>query len=225
MSPALVFFVMALVVLASLWLERRVSAFRKLGAAATAILMALALSNTGVIPGASPVYDFLMGQGVIAGIVLVLLGVNLSSLSRAGRPMLVAFALGAAGSALGALAMASLLGGSVGADTWKLSGQFASTYIGGGMNFAAVGQELGTRSDLFSAGIAADVIVTAIWLVACLVIPELMPRTTTAVADDDTARDEDSPAALLQSSGGAMTIFDFGGLAVVVFDRCGRRRC
>ncbi len=44
------------------------------------------------------------------------------------------------------------------------------------MNFAAVGQQLQTRSDLFTAGIAADVIVTAVWLVACLVIPELLGR-------------------------------------------------
>jgi uncharacterized membrane protein len=175
-NPVLVLFVLAAVVLAALWLEDHLRPFRKIGAAATAILLALTLSNLGLIPGESPVYDFLLGQAVIAGIILILLSVNLRSIRDAGAPMLAAFAIGAVGSGLGAVIMARVVSGSIGGDAWKLSGQFAATYIGGGMNFAAVGQQLQTRSDLFTAGIAADVIVTAIWLVACLVIPELFAR-------------------------------------------------
>jgi uncharacterized membrane protein len=223
MSPALVLFVLATVVLAALWLEIHVGVFKKLGAAATAILMALVLSNTGLIPGASPVYDFLMGHGVLAGVILVLLGVNLSSLRDAGRPMLAAFVLGAVGSALGATVMALVVAGAVGPETWKLSGQFAATYIGGGMNFAAVGQELGTQSDLFSAGIAADVIVTAIWLVACLVVPDLFRRRGDTAAVPETrsgpaaAAEGGGLAGLLRSSGVPLTLVDFGALTVVTF--------
>jgi uncharacterized membrane protein len=172
-SPMLVLFALAAVVLFALWLEANTRPFRKIGAAATAILLALTLSNLGVIPGESPVYDFLLGQAVIAGIVLILLNVSLSSIKDAGATMLAAFGIGAVGSALGAVIMAFVVARPIGRDAWRLSGQFAATYIGGGMNFAAVGQQLGTRSDLFTAGIAADVIVTAIWLVACLVIPEI----------------------------------------------------
>jgi uncharacterized membrane protein len=221
MSPSLVFFVLATVVLVALWLETRFVAFRKLGSAATAILMALVLSNARLIPGASPVYDFLMGPGVLAGVVLVLLGVNLASLRQAGRPMLAAFALGAGGTMVGAMVMALVVADAVGPETWKLTGQFASTYIGGGMNFAAVGQELGTRSDLFSAGIAADVIVTAIWLVACLVFPELFPRRADATevpeAGSEAPQEGAGLAVLLRSSGVPMTVMDFGALSVVTF--------
>ncbi|MCG8608297.1 DUF819 family protein, partial [bacterium] len=60
--------------------------------------------------------------------------------------------------------------------TWKLSGQFTGTYTGGGMNFAALGQALGTSNDMFTAAIAADVLVTAIWLVACLAAPVILSR-------------------------------------------------
>ena len=221
MNPVVVMFALATVVLTALWLEAHVGAFKKLGSAATAILMALVLSNVGLLPGASPVYDFLMGRAVIAGIILVLLSVNLSSLREAGRPMLVAFAIGAVGSAVGAVVMALVVRGAVGPETWKLSGQFTATYIGGGMNFAAVGQELQTRSDLFAAGIAADVIVTAVWLVACLVIPELFPRPAgTAAALASSAADaQPGPghgmALQLRSSGVPMTLTDFAGLTVV----------
>ena len=210
---------LAVVVLAALWLEAHTRAFAKIGAAATAILLALVLSNTGVIPGASPVYDFLLGQAVIAGIILVLLNVNLDSIRRAGAPMLAAFSLGAAGSAVGAIAMATVVHASIGPDAWKLSGQFTATYIGGGMNFAAVGQQLGTRSDLFTAGIAADVIVTAIWLIACLTVPELFARRSpVSDAANTAAPDESAPAGLvaqLSSSGVPLRLTDFAGLTVV----------
>ena len=221
MNPVLVLFALSTIVLAALWLEARVVAFKKLGAAATAILTALVLSNVGLLPGTSPVYDFLMGRAVIAGVILVLLSVNLSSLRDAGRTMLLAFAIGAVGSAVGAVVMARLVNGAVGPDTWKLSGQFTATYIGGGMNYAAVGQELQTRSDLFAAGIAADVIVTAIWLVACLVIPELFPRRQDGASDPAATRALAQPeaaqglAARLRSSVEPMTLVDFAGLTFV----------
>jgi uncharacterized membrane protein len=219
-SSVLILFVLAMVVLASLWLEANTRAFRKVGAAATAIVLALVLSNIGLIPGQSPVYDFLLGRAVIAGIILILLNVSLGSIRQAGAPMLAAFAIGAVGSAAGAMIMARVVHVPIGTDTWKLAGQFTATYIGGGMNYAAVGQELETRSDLFTAGIAADVIVTAIWLVACLVVPELFARREQASAPPGHAAPETDPpygglAAQLQSSGVPLRLTDFAGLTTV----------
>ena len=218
----LVLLVLATVVLVALWLEHHVRAIQKIGSAATVILLALVLSNTGLIPGESPVYDFLLGRAVIAGIILILLNVSLASIREAGATMLIAFAIGAVGSAIGAVVMAFVVKTAIGPDAWKLSGQFTATYIGGGMNYAAVGQALGTRTDLFTAGIAADVIVTAIWLVACLVIPELFPRRTGEV-DPSTTPSTSEPTlparrgldAQLRSSGVPLTLADFAGLTTV----------
>ncbi|MEM7348554.1 MAG: DUF819 family protein, partial [Chloroflexota bacterium] len=127
-------------------------------------------------PGDSVAYEFLMGSGVSAGIVLILLGVDISSIKQAGPDMLKAFGLGAIGSALGSAIMALLLFPSIGEETWKLSGQFTGTYVGGGMNFAALGAALGTSSDLYSAAVAADVSLTAFWLIVCLAVPVLLGR-------------------------------------------------
>jgi uncharacterized membrane protein len=223
MNPLLVFCALAGVVLVAVVLAERVVLFKRVGTAATSILFALVLSNIGVIPGVSPVYDFLMGPGVLVGIVLVLLSVNLTTVRDAGGPMLLAFAIAAVASSVGAVIMATVLHASIGPETWKLSGQFTATYIGGGMNFAAVGKELGTRSDLFAAGIAADVMVTALWLLACLTIPEFFSQRTVSSASRPAAA-EDSPGGtrpgleiLLGSSGRPMTLMDFAGLAVVTF--------
>jgi uncharacterized membrane protein len=177
-DPVGVLAIAVLVVAATVWCERY-RRFRKIGAAATSIIVMMILSNSGVLPGSSPVYDFFTSYGVMAGTALILLSVDLRSVRAAGRTMLIAFAIGAVGSTAGALLMGWLLKARLGDDTWKLAGQFAATYVGGGINFAAVGQAFGTPSELFSAGVAADVIVTAFWLVACLTVPLLMTRKAT----------------------------------------------
>lgn len=175
-EPIAIFFILASLVVLAIWLEKRSKILRKLGAAALVILLGMLLSNTGLIPGDSMVYDFLMGPGVNGAIVLILLSVDIKSIRKAGPDMLKAFGLGALGSVVGSMIMALILVDAIGPETWKLSGQFAGTYIGGGVNFAALGAEFQTTSDLFSAGIAADVIVTAMWLVACLAAPVLVKR-------------------------------------------------
>ena len=175
-DPLTVFVVLAVVVLVALHLERRLGLFRSLGAALVGILLAMVLSNVGVLPASSPVYELLMGPGVSLGIALILLTVDVGSVLRAGPRMLAAFGIGAAGTALGAMIGALVLFRLVGPETWKLAGQFTGTYTGGGMNFVALGRALGTSAEMFTAAIAADVIVTAIWMAACLAVPVLLGR-------------------------------------------------
>jgi len=97
-QPIAIFFVLALVVLVSVELERRFELFRSLSAALTGILLGMLLSNIGLIPGESPTYDFLMGDGVYIGIALILLSVNVLSVLQAGPRLLAAFGIGAVGS-------------------------------------------------------------------------------------------------------------------------------
>ncbi len=175
-NPLSIFFVLAAVVFVSLLLEKRIGLFRSLGAALTGILVGMLLSNIGLLPGNSPTYDFLMGTGVNLGIALILLSVDLRSVIQAGPKMLAAFGIGAAGTAIGAITGGLLLSGLVGPETWKLAGQFTGTYTGGGANFAALGRAFDTSPEMFSAATAADVIVTAVWMAACLAVPVLLGR-------------------------------------------------
>ena len=175
-DPVLIFFVLATVVFISIRLEERYDLFRSLGAALVGILFAMLLANVGFLPDNSPAYEFLVGPVVSAGVVLILLSVDIRSIRKAGPLMLKAFGIGAVGTAIGSMFIASVLFPTIGPETWKLSGQFTGTYTGGGLNFAALGQALGTSSDLFTAAIAADVIVTAIWMIACLAAPVILGR-------------------------------------------------
>ncbi|MHC4233561.1 MAG: DUF819 family protein [Planctomycetota bacterium] len=175
-NPNHIFLALAAVVFLAIQLEKRVAIFRSLGAALTGILLGMLLSNIGLLPGTSPTYDFLMGTGVNLGIALILLSVDLRSILQAGPKMLAAFGIGAVGTAAGAITGGLLLSGLVGPETWKLAGQFTGTYTGGGANFAALGRAFDTSADMFSAATAADVIVTAVWMAACLAVPLMLGR-------------------------------------------------
>jgi uncharacterized membrane protein len=219
-DPVAITLVLTAVVYAAVRLEQRFAVFRSLGAALVGILIGMVLSNTGLLPGESPAYAFLMGPAVSAGVALILLGVDLRSIVEAGPRMLGAFAIGAVGTGVGSMVAGLALSGLVGPETWKLAGQFTGTYTGGGLNFAALGQAFGTSSDLFTAAVAADVIVTAIWMVACLAVPVLLGRQASgdavhpAVATDAV---DGSPTLerMLYSSGRPMGLADVAALVAI----------
>lgn len=225
-QPTAIFALLAGAVALAIVLEERTKVFRALGSALVGILLGMLLSNTGIIPGSSPVYDFLGGPAVSAGIILILLTVDIRSVAQAGPRMLGAFVLGGIGSAIGASIAALLLADAIGPETWKLAGQYTATYTGGGVNFAAVGAALETSGELFAAGIAADVTMTAIWMATCLAVPVLFASidrrevaTSTGSAEDGAEDAEKRPASLhemLYSSVGAIGLFDLAMLALIV---------
>jgi uncharacterized membrane protein len=227
-NPTAIFFVLAASVAAAVALERRVAVFRALGSALVGILFGMVLSNTGIIPGSSPAYDFLGGPAVSAGIILILLTVDVRSVAKAGPTMLAAFVLGGMGSAVGASVSGLLLADAIGPETWKLAGQYTATYTGGGVNFAAVGAALDTSGELFAAGIAADVTVTAIWMMACLTVPVVFaarggkepPAAASPVTAEDTVvkpkEEGDSLHRMLYSSVGAIELHGLALLAAIV---------
>ena len=175
--PIAVFLILAVIVWAAVWLESRVALFKALSAALVGILLAMVLSNVGIIPADNKAYDVLINPGISLGIVLILLEVNVKTIRKAGGAMLAAFGLGAIGTATGAFVSALVLAPLVGPETWKLAGQFTGTYNGGGVNFAALGRAFDTSSEIFSAAIAADVLLTALWMAACLTVPLLFRQT------------------------------------------------
>ena len=199
-APLPVFLTLALVVVISIELEKRFAAARTLGSVLVAIVLAGVLSNSGVLPLRSETYDVLGGLGVNLGIALVLLGVDVRSVLQAGPRMLAAFGLGAVGTTIGAVGGGFLAKSAIGPETWKLAGQYAGTYIGGGVNMVSVGRALETDPDIFSAAVAADNVTTAVWMVACIAAPvvlaPLWPRVSPG-ADGDGAkgmRPEATPA-------------------------------
>jgi uncharacterized membrane protein len=158
------------------WLESHYHWARNVGAALIAILLGAVLSNLGLVPVSSPVYEGIFGPVTSLAIAWLLISVRLDDLREAGPTMLAAFLIGVAGTAIGALVGATVLAGAFGDEAWKLAGVTTGTYSGGSLNFVAVGRELGLPPSLFAAATAADNIVTAIWFGATLMLPLWLSR-------------------------------------------------
>lgn len=156
---------------------------RKLGAAILVIAVGALLANLKIIPaagtGGAP-YDQIFEFVVPAAIFLLLLDVRLSSLKRAGSPMLIAFALGAIGVMLGvALASWALPGAPLGRFGGPVAGMFTGTYIGGSANFNAVASAYGVVAEgpIYLAAVVVDNVMTVLWMIFLLAMPNLLRRT------------------------------------------------
>jgi len=78
--------------------------------------------------------------------------------------------LACVGSVIGGVVSGVLFTPSVGPETWKLGGQFAAGFSGGGMNFVAVGRGLETEPNIFAAATVVDNLSTVPWMLAQVVI-------------------------------------------------------
>lgn len=175
-DPLAVFLALAAIAFFAIWLEVRFRFAQILCAVLLAIVLAAVAANLRLIPAASPVYDMLGGVGVSLGIALILLGVDIRTVLSAGPRMLAAFGLGAAGTIVGSVVGTALLHDALGPETYKLAGQYTGTYIGGSVNFVAVGRGLGTRAEVFTAAVAADNVTTTLWMIVCFALPGVASR-------------------------------------------------
>lgn len=201
---------------------------RIVGGALLVILIVAALANLGVVPLASadvPVYNQLLGVAAPVSIFLLLLNARLSSLTRAGGPMLVMFGFAAVGTVAGVLVAGWLLGASSWMGEWygPMSGMFAATYIGGGANFNALAlhYDFMQSGNLYAAAVVADHILTVVWIAALLIFPRLVGRVlpkrdATGEADET---DDPTPARNERPELGDLAILIALGLVAFVVSR------
>ncbi len=192
--------VTALVALA-FWLDRRFRFFSFFGTAILVITGAALLVNVRIIPPSVPVGDqttvnpfylFATDYAVPLAIVLLLSTADLRSLRLLGRSAIVAWVLAATGTLLGTAVAVLLLSGAVGPESWKLGGMYAASYIGGGVNYTAVGEAVDASDTLFATGAAADTIMTNVWMVATALIPVLLLRFYASIYDRGRAAEDET---------------------------------
>ena len=188
-SPLALVTVIAAATALAFWLDYRVPALGKVGASMLALIFGAILSNTGLVPVRSGVYDAVFGPVTSVAIAWLLLSVNLRDLRKAGPRMVGAFAVAVTGTIVGAFVAAAVYGAHFGDDTMRMAGALTGTYSGGSVNFVSVGRELGLSGALFAGLNAADAVVTGLWLAACLVLPLWIGRfyAPVRVGDDETA--------------------------------------
>lgn len=150
--------------------------------AVIAILAAILAANLRIIPHSAPAFDFVFSYFVPVLIPLFLFKANLRHMLFETTRMTVAFLIASLGTIIGVIIAVSLLDLSALAAASGLdpatreagiAGLFTSTYIGGSVNYAALGDITGLRADasFFSAATATDNLFSAVFLSVLALLP------------------------------------------------------
>lgn len=172
-------FLFSLVIISE-WLAKQ-GIGKKMGTALIVIILGAIAANTGLIPTASnsiPLYTGIFNYLAPISIFLLLLGVNLQNIKKAGMPMLAMFLLGSLGTVVGVLIGMWFINGeaSIGEMYNGIAGMFVGTYTGGSVNFNAVAlnYKINESGILYAGSIAVDNIVTTLWMLISITLPKIL---------------------------------------------------
>ncbi|WP_437272316.1 DUF819 family protein [Staphylococcus succinus] len=156
----------------SLFLEQRYQWASTISGAIIALVGAMLLSNFKVIPTSSPVYDTVWDYIVPLSIPLLLFSSNIMKIWRESRRLLIIFLIASIGTMLGTTVAFLIL------HQWipflsKIGAMMTGSYIGGGVNFAALSSKFETPSDMISSAVVADNSVMALYFMLLIAMPSL----------------------------------------------------
>lgn len=153
----------------AIWLEQTYKWAAKLSGPVLALLIAMVLSNTRLVPAQSPAYDFVDDYLVPLAIPLLLFRANALQIIRSTGRLFLAFHLSSLGTLAGtALAIFLLKGQIASPDLEHAAGMMSASYIGGAVNFMSVRSSYEVRPGVSDPLIVADNFVMAIMFIALL---------------------------------------------------------
>ncbi len=154
---------------------------KPLGTALISILLGAILANIGIIPSASnsiPLYSDIFHYIAPISIFYLTLGVNLNKIKKAGLPMLILFFVGSLATVIAVFIAMYIVSPEklLGESAPAIAGMIAGTYTGGSVNFNAIAlhYKINEEGILFAGTVAADNIMTTIWILVTIAIPKLM---------------------------------------------------
>ena len=122
------------------------------------------LTTLGVLPGSSPLYDWIKDYLLPASLVLLILALDLPGIARLGPKAVIMMLAGTAGVVVGAPIALWLFASQVPADTWQGMSALTGSWIGGGANMVALAQIAGTSESMFGMMVIVDVAVANVWM-------------------------------------------------------------
>ncbi|MEA5059848.1 MAG: DUF819 family protein [Candidatus Pelethousia sp.] len=156
----------------SIYLEQTYKWASKVTGAIIGLVMAMVLANLRIIPTEAPTYDVVWGYVVPLAIPMLLFNANIKRIWReSGRVMLI-FVLSAVGTLLGTFLAFLALRNQI-PELYKMSAIMTGSYIGGGVNFAAMADTFGAGESWISALTVADNLLMALYFFVLLAIPSM----------------------------------------------------
>lgn len=154
---------------ASIIIEQRYKWSAKVPGAVIALIIAISFSSFNIIPTDAAVYDMVWAYVVPIAIPLLLFQVNVKSIFTESRRLLFIFLLSSIGTMLGAFIAFFTFKNWI-PELDKISGMIGASYIGGGVNFAAMTAKLEPTKDMVASTIVADNLIMALYFIVLLTI-------------------------------------------------------
>ena len=160
--------VMCVSVALAIYLEQKYAWASKISGAIIALIVAVVLSNLSILPTNCVLYDdIIWGFAVPMGIPLLLLQCNMKRIWKETGRMMVIFLIGSVGTCVGAIVAFALLHNHI-PELAGIAAMMTGSYIGGGVNFAALANEFTVSGEMTSATTVADNLLMALYFFALL---------------------------------------------------------
>ena len=180
-NPIYVLIMLSLMVILSVYAGKSKIGTKLGGPALLVIIFTAVIANFNLIPSASNsinLYDTIFKYVAPISIFYLLLNINISSIKKAGLPMIGLFILGSLATTFGILVSWFILSPEIilGEDAKIIAGMLTGTYTGGSVNFNAIALEYDFQKKgvLYAGTIAVDNVVTTIWIMITLTVPIIL---------------------------------------------------
>jgi len=156
----------------SIYLEQTYKWASKVTGAIIGLVIAMILANLRIIPTDAPTYDVVWGYVVPLAIPLLLFNANIKRIWKESGRMMIIFILSSVGTLIGTFIAFMLLKNNI-PQLYKMAAMMTGSYIGGGVNFAAMAESFATPGEWVSALVVADNLNMALYFFVLLAIPSI----------------------------------------------------
>lgn len=122
------------------------------------------LTTLGVIPDGSPLYGWIKTHVLPASLLLMILALDLPGIARLGPKAVIMLLAGTAGVVIGAPIALLITQAWLPDDIWRGMTALAGSWIGGGVNFVALGTIAKAEDSMLAMMVVPDVLVASIWM-------------------------------------------------------------
>ena len=161
------FAILAGIATLAIFLEQKTKIGSKLTGCVMALIGAMILSNTGIIPLDAVAYDFVWDYVIPLSIPMLLFNADIRKIGRESGRLLIIYLISGIGTIAGGIVAYNLLKGSF-ADLGSVLPMMIGTYTGGSVNLAAMADVYGVNGDLVSSSVVADNLLMALYFFALI---------------------------------------------------------
>lgn len=154
----------------AIWLEQKYKWASKVTGCVLALLGMMLLSNLGVIPTQSVIYDHVWDYVVPLAIPLLLFQCNVKKIGKESGKLLFIYLISSVGTLIGAIVGFYMFRNTI-PELYRISAMFTGTYVGGSVNFAAMADTFGASGTVSSQAVVADNLLMALYFFVLIAIP------------------------------------------------------